>query len=610
MDLENVRLVGLCTLNHVVVQMEDTGENYSQSPPQIDHQCCYGCGDSLDGIFCQRCTCKSCGKGANYGYNCPSKVPIISNLKPCHNQNVEEFPQTLPSFHPTCHSRDENSFAYDSTPNFINDSPNVSNPPSQPLMYSYEFCGNDAHFSYDCPPQVTFIYNPEPCYNQDIPICYDDDDDEESSTPLRDIIISELPPCIAITPILSTKETKDSLIMGDEHLYNILEKESDEFIKSSVENLVSNPSESEDLSNIGRECDVPVCDDFTTFSNSLFDADNFSSSDDESFLDEDILKEIYLNLLFDEEIISIKIDPHHFIDCGPEEEIRLIEELLYDNSSPRPPEEFNSENSDVVIESFSPYHIPFEDSDPFMEEIDLFLTSDGSIPPGIDSDYSDFEGDNLFPEILLHDDLIPLSDILDFSNVVRIFPPLFTYPVTSSILLSSGSEDTIFDPGNSNYHFSSLEPDLSHRSGTFMKFNVYPNHLNESPMIKKTKKMTKSDQNRTKREAWRNREKFKAVSEFCGRLGQACWLNSQLSCPLGRDPNQGEHCQQGVVKHMWMVELKMKVNSAAGCLLPECQHCTFPSLLEKCQNRLEQSQSYLAEVVGYRNWHIECLPKD
>nr|GFD16144.1 hypothetical protein [Tanacetum cinerariifolium] len=70
---------------------------------------------------------------------------------------------------------------------------------------------------------------------------YDNDDDEESSTLLRDIIISELPPCIAIIPVLSTKEPKDSLIMGDEHLNTISKKESDEFIKSSVKNLVPIP---------------------------------------------------------------------------------------------------------------------------------------------------------------------------------------------------------------------------------------------------------------------------------------------------------------------------------------------------------------------------------
>nr|GEW89948.1 ribonuclease H-like domain-containing protein [Tanacetum cinerariifolium] len=64
------------------------------------------------------------------------------------------------------------------------------------------------------------------------------------------------------------------------------------------------------------------------------------------------------------------------------------------------------------------FPIPVEDSDPCMEEIDLFLAFDGSIHPGIDSDYSDSEGDNLFPERLLHDDPIPLSDILDLPNVV------------------------------------------------------------------------------------------------------------------------------------------------------------------------------------------------
>ncbi|GKG04278.1 hypothetical protein Tco_0314665, partial [Tanacetum coccineum] len=45
-------------------------------------------------------------------------------------------------------------------------------------------------------------------------------------------------------------------------------------------------------------------------------------------------------------------------DFDPEEDIRLVERLLYDNSSSRSPEEFNSENSDVIIESFSPSPSP------------------------------------------------------------------------------------------------------------------------------------------------------------------------------------------------------------------------------------------------------------
>nr|GEY58694.1 hypothetical protein [Tanacetum cinerariifolium] len=255
-----------------IIFNQEPGENSSQIPPHIDHQCCYGCGDSLDGIFYQ----------------------------------------------------EENSFAHESTPNLVNDSPNIFNPPSQPSMYVHEFCGNDAQYGHDCPPQdvssLVTTTKDQVCHK--IPLSFDDDDDEESSTPLRDIIIFELPPCIAITHVLSTT---NSLIMGDEHLDTILEKESGEFIKSSVENIISNLSESEDE----RECDVPICDDFTTFSNLLFDADDdLSSSKDESFFDEDMPKEIYSNLLFDEDIISIMIDPHHL----NAEDILILEELLSNDS--------------------------------------------------------------------------------------------------------------------------------------------------------------------------------------------------------------------------------------------------------------------------------------
>nr|GEY37338.1 hypothetical protein [Tanacetum cinerariifolium] len=231
--------------------------------------------------------------------------------------------------------------------------------PPNPIYetYSCKSCGNDSHFGYDCPPRFHLNYEPELGYIQS----YDDEDYT-----------------IAITPDLPIT---DSLSMRDEHLSTIAKTELNELIKSSVENLVPNPSESEDLSNIGSECSVPVGDNFTTFSYSLFDADdNFSSSDDESFFDEDVPKEIYSNPLFDEEIISIKIDPCHFnaesdliesllnqysliisspnidylleefsgelahidlisprinkADFDPEEEIRLVKKLLYDNSSP------------------------------------------------------------------------------------------------------------------------------------------------------------------------------------------------------------------------------------------------------------------------------------
>ncbi|GKE98512.1 hypothetical protein Tco_0021863, partial [Tanacetum coccineum] len=68
-------------------------------------------------------------------------------------------------------------------------------------------------------------------------------------------------------------------------------------------------------------------------------------------------------------------------------------------------------------------------------------------------------------------DFILLSEPL-FAYIVWIFLPFLTYPVAPPYLLSTGNEDTIFDPGISAYH--SFMPGVSHRSGTFMKFNDVP----------------------------------------------------------------------------------------------------------------------------------------
>ncbi|GKC10201.1 hypothetical protein Tco_1001811 [Tanacetum coccineum] len=183
---------------------------------------------------------------------------------------------------------DPNPFPYDNTPDFYDQ------PPQQHVdTYSYELCGNDSHYGYDCPPRLPLVYEQEPF---DQPPQYSIDhqpqedlnhhrmndnewindvmidsrnelfktmqslfgmfrehvanlsthttepsrrfnsiyyDDEESTIHLNEII-SQLRHSIAITLVLTTMEPKDSLIIGDEDLYTIPEKESDEFIKSSV----------------------------------------------------------------------------------------------------------------------------------------------------------------------------------------------------------------------------------------------------------------------------------------------------------------------------------------------------------------------------------------
>nr|GFC69464.1 hypothetical protein [Tanacetum cinerariifolium] len=100
----------------------------------------------------------------------------------------------------------------------------------------------------------------------------------------------------------------------------------------------------------------------------------------------------------------------------------------------------------------------------------------------IEDDDDDSEGDNLFLERLLHDDPILLLDTLDFSYDVRVFLPFFTYPVTSLILHSFGMKIPSLTQASPLIVFYSFKPGLSHRCGTFKKFNTHRSHLNESPM--------------------------------------------------------------------------------------------------------------------------------
>nr|GEX34663.1 retrovirus-related Pol polyprotein from transposon TNT 1-94 [Tanacetum cinerariifolium] len=338
--------------------------------------------------------CHICESNSHYGYECSQRVPLVYEPEPCYIPNFSDndYSHDLPGVNPLidhhccyeCGNSFNDFFCYQCT---------------------CEFCGNGAHVGYNCPAQQEEKRIEEEqtakAQNSKILVYYDDDDDYDS----------------AITP----NEPTDSLSMGDEHLNTISAIELDEFIKSSFENLVPNPSESEGENG----CDVPAC--FTTFSNILFEADYESdSSDYQSCFDEDFPEEIFSNHLFEEEINSMRIDQHHFnaesdliesllnrdssiisssskidslldefageltllksipsgideTDYYHEEDIRLIERLLYDNSSPRPSEEFVFENSNADIESFFPSPIPNKDNDSFMEEIDLSFNLDNLV---------------------------------------------------------------------------------------------------------------------------------------------------------------------------------------------------------------------------------------
>nr|GEY77762.1 hypothetical protein [Tanacetum cinerariifolium]GEZ01750.1 hypothetical protein [Tanacetum cinerariifolium] len=172
---------------------------------------------------------------------------------------------------------------------------------------------------------------------------------------------------VAITPdILIT----NSLIMENEHLDTISKTKADEFIKSSVENLVLIPSKSKDFSDIKSKCDVPYCDDsqttnFSMISNPLFDdlplvmasqvmrsefnpihnEDHNSTLKNDRFDTKSYLLESLLNrdtLMASSPKFNSLLEEffgefaHNEANCDPEEDIHLVERLMYDNSSPLP----------------------------------------------------------------------------------------------------------------------------------------------------------------------------------------------------------------------------------------------------------------------------------
>ncbi|GJT02393.1 hypothetical protein Tco_0823562 [Tanacetum coccineum] len=383
---------------------------------------------------------------ARYGHYCTPQVP---NPEPCYNQNYDEFPQTLPSFqqqslccencggpHATFECQpmnqnfhDSNSSGFDQIqpPQF----PVIHQPPQETsekilqakedLMISIEtFLKKFNRISFRETPKVLMQawdkffeikhaqseevqellsklvqdlqsineelaeYINTPSWN--LPTSSYDDDDDEYSFATQEYLMT----CsTAITP---DSPKTDSLIMVDKHLDTIPETESDEFIKSSVENLVPTPIESEELSD--GECDMPLCDDSITFSNPLFDADDDSTnSDDESFSKKDT--------------------------SSHEEVIHKMSFITYSNPL------FDLDEEIISISSY--ISITREDFYLSWREIELFHTYAGLTHShlGIENDDYDSEGDILFLEELLSNESssLPENESFHFNIPSSTRPP-------------------------------------------------------------------------------------------------------------------------------------------------------------------------------------------
>nr|GFB33896.1 hypothetical protein [Tanacetum cinerariifolium] len=112
-------------------------------------------------------------------------------------------------------------------------------------------------------------------------------------------------------PVLSTEEPDNSLSIGDEHLDTIPATESNEFIKSGVENLIPIPSESEGI--LKHMCDVPSHDNSPPLDVSTDQIDDFSESKEEfSLIDDD----------------SFSIDDIDYVEASPSDPELVRSEVM------------------------------------------------------------------------------------------------------------------------------------------------------------------------------------------------------------------------------------------------------------------------------------------
>nr|GEW62011.1 hypothetical protein [Tanacetum cinerariifolium] len=311
--------------------------------------------------------------------------------------------------------------------------------------------------------------------------CYDDNDDDydykESTIPLNEIESQE-PLSNAITPILPTfKDLDDSLIMGNEDRSTNPEKESNEFIKSSVEDLDPIPSESEDTSGSDNECDLSLCENNSMSGNptpySNFEVESLSPApipyeDSDPLLKEtDILLSYFDNYLPKYETFSFDIeekssdsttthsdyslpdyDVFYFDDDHIEEKSSGNTTTHSDCSLP----EYDSFIFYLSIDPFPPADRSVSHHEEFADELTHIISS-----PEYDCFYFNTETGSGELTILLEENVSKYStkeftspELNDFHLLLSDCDFTFSKEFSENDLLvsfPSGNKDKVFDPG-------------------------------------------------------------------------------------------------------------------------------------------------------------------
>nr|GEX87388.1 hypothetical protein [Tanacetum cinerariifolium] len=250
----------------------------------------------------------------------------------------------------------------------------------------------------------------------------------------------------AVTTVLPNEEPEYSISMGYKHRDTTLEMESDEIIKSSVEELVPIPRECEVTLEYKNECDVPVCENSPIFDDHFEILSDFNNSDD-ILSDDDGFEDIeYVEApLPDPKLVSLEEENDVYQEDEEERLTSIVKNDISDDST----------------------------NDLLLEEVNLFLASDNSIPSGIENFDYDSKGDICFLKELLIDDSIPLpnNESFDFEDDPSISRPPpespdveFDFEPNSGVVIAEEildelNEDNCFDPGGEINIFKNFKDD-------------------------------------------------------------------------------------------------------------------------------------------------------
>nr|GEU96076.1 hypothetical protein [Tanacetum cinerariifolium] len=370
-----------------------------------------------------------------------------------------------------CASNSENSF--NPNLNSFDDSQNFSDYSLQPQYKTYpcKLSGNDSHYGYDCSPRFPFVYEQEPCYNRNFNenyyphnsssfLCCDNADlaiqQEKEEQADDEEMLQDKEKFMKDTQTFLEKFNRYSFGFTLRVLSIAWER------ISKIKYVFTEPKEIPELMCKLREDVRNIREELAEYINSpSWNRHTFFFHDDEEY---SIQYKEYLEKFPDAVTIVLPTEePEYSLSMGYEHLSTTLEtesdevtESSAKNLLPIPSE----------CESLSPSPIPVEDSDSLMVEIDLFFATNVLLPPGIESDGYDSEGDIHFLEELLVDDSIPIleNESSDFDHDDPLFPrPLSELPdveiffdlepnsgeVISTVMnnIDELNEDECFDPG-------------------------------------------------------------------------------------------------------------------------------------------------------------------